>query len=217
MTERLNQYLGDFKIGQLFSDQQNVNPYTLAVFQNKTKQLLFGADANIDPITGSLCLDNGMYRGLHRQYWDLRDEKQCGEHGGHFPAGKWVPRKFTVMDGVSGMGVSLNSDNTTIILEPGRYHIEAEAPALGVGDHQCRFFNLTKQITEQYGTNACSSSDENATTTRLSFSLDVAKSPHMYQLQHHCSGGRPGDGFGKATGFKDGMEVYSQLKIHRTN
>lgn len=218
VSVELNKTLGDFKVEKIFSSDNNLPPYTLAVFHNQTKQLMYGADANLDPITGSLSLDNGMYKGLHRQYWDLCDERPSGTPGGDFPCNTWVPRQFSVIDGVCGMGVHLMKDDKTIRLEPGMYHIKARAPAFGVGYHQVRLYNITKHITEKHGTNACSASDENITESFIpGYRLNVSGGSQEFQLQHKCDGGRPYDGLGKATGFVDGMEVYATLNIHRLN
>jgi len=217
MSIQLNKTLGDMKLEKL-TECNNFSPYTLAVFHNNTKQLMFGADANIDPISGSLCLDNGIFKGLHRQYWDLTDERTRGTPGGDFPANEWIPRTFTESDGVSGMGVHLQRDNKTVLLEPGIYYVKANAPALGVGDHQIRVQNLSTKLTEKYGSNASSSSDENMTNSIiLGFRLNVLHKPQKFQLQHKCSGGRPTDGMGKPSGFSDGLEVYAMLSIYRMN
>jgi hypothetical protein len=215
----------NFKASKWFEKEKNtLPPFTLAVFRTDTRQLLFGADANIDPISGSLSLDNGMYRGLHRQSWTLRDERRSGIDGGSFKAGVWIPRKLTAFDGLVGMGIALIGDDT-LRMDPGTYNIDAEAPALGVGDHQVRWQNITDKThahphsstTECFGTSTSSCSDEQATVSKVRFRLHVNEKPQLYQLQHCCSGGRPVDGFGRACGFKDAMEVYSTVMISRVN
>lgn len=219
MSVKLNNTLGEYKVEQMF-ECDNIPPYTLAVFHKQTKQLMFGADANIDPITGSLCLDNGMYKGLHRQYWDLSDERKSGTAGGDFPVGRWIPRTLNNMDGVSGMGVRLMPDNQTVKLDPGTYHISARAPAFGVGDHQIRLENVSKDkgVTEKYGSNASSASDEQMTDSCITgYRLTVSKQPQTFQLQHKCTGGRPHDGLGKPNEFSESMEVYATMTIHRLN
>lgn len=171
-------------------------------------------DVKFDPITGSMSLDNGIYKGLHRQVWCIRDERPSGVDGGTFQHGSWTSRHFSTIDGMSGMGVSLK-DETTILIEPGTYIVDIRCPALGVGFHQIRFYNATDKIIEVFGTSASSHSDEHQTTSEASFHLSVFDTPKEYQIQHCCSGGRPNDGFGKSVGFKDSMEVYSILKIQK--
>lgn len=209
----------NFKVSKWFEkDKSTLSPFTLAVFRTDNQQLLFGADANIDPISGSLSLDNGMYRGLHRQSWMLRDERRLGENGGSFKPNEWIPRTLTAFDGLVGMGIALIG-NDTICMDPGTYNIDASVPALGVGDHQGRWENVTEDqhCTECFGTSTASCSDEQATESKIRFRLHVNDKPQLYQLQHRCSGGRPVDGFGRACGFEDAMEVYSTIIISRVN
>lgn len=223
-TSSHNLLFSGFQVSKWFDKNKTHGPpppFTLAVFRNDTRQLLFGADANIDPITGSLCLDNGMYKGMHRQVWTLRDERKSGEAGGTFEGGgKWIARTFTVFDGMVGMGIALVGNNT-ILMDPGTYKIEAFVPALGVGDHQCRWVCLEGdgETLECPGSSETSSSDEVQSKSMLCFTLHVTGKgkAKKYQLQHRCTDGRPGDGFGKPCGFKDSMEVYSIVKIERKN
>ena len=172
------------------------------------------SDVKFDPISGSMSLDNGIYKGLHRQVWCIRDEKPSGIDGGTFNHGSWVNRHFNTIDGMLGMGVSLKNE-TNILIDPGTYIVDVQCPALGVGSHQIRFFNVTDNVTEVFGTSTCSHSDEHQTTSEASFHLSVVDNSKEYQIQHYCSGGRPNDGFGKSVGFRDSMEVYSVLKIQK--
>jgi len=178
--------------------------------------MAFSADVQFDSISGSLSLDNGIFKGLHRQVWCLRDERRSGEHGGSFESGSWVPRVFNTLEGVAGMGVGRKSD-TCIQIDPGTYVVDGQCPALGVGFHQVRVQNLTDGITEAFGTTACSHSDEQQTVSTVSFQLTLVGPSKEYQIQHRCSGGRPIDGFGQAAGFPDSLEVYSWLKIQKVS
>lgn len=169
---------------------------------------------NFDPISGSMLLDNGIFKGLHRQVWCIRDERPAKVDGGTFECNKWIPRHFNVIDGIIGMGVGI-TDDTIINIDVGTYIVDVSCPALGVGFHQIRFQNLTNQITEVFGTTTCSHSDEHQTRSEISFHLNVLDMTKQYQIQHRCSGGRPGDGFGKASSFEDTNEIYSMMKIQK--
>ena len=177
--------------------------------------MMSSKDVQFDPITGSMSLDNGIFKGLHRQVWCIRDERRSGEDGGTFEGGKWVSRIFNCIDGMSGMGISLKENETQIHIDPGTYIIDVKCPALGVGSHQIRVQNVTDNITEVFGTTACSHSDEHQTTSDASFHLTVIDIAKDFQIPHRCSGGRPVDGLGKSTPFKDNMEVYSLMKIQK--
>jgi hypothetical protein len=177
----------------------------------------------IDPLTGSFVLESGMYKGLHRQMWTIRDERKSGFDGGSFMGDRWIPRTFTVFDGIVGMGISLCDDNQTITMDTGIYYVDITSPALGVGCHQIRFQNITDNITEAFGTSECSSTDEHCSRSVASFHLNVkdtlipSVTSKSFQLQHRCDGGRPGDGFGRACKFGDNNELYSVIKIYRLN
>jgi hypothetical protein len=175
---------------------------------------LLSDDLQVDAISGSLTLWNGVYKGLHRQIWYIREEQKSGIHGGTFEALRWIPRTLNVLDGVAGSNVSL-CQNDTIRIEPGIYAIEASAPAVAVGTHQVRFQNVTDQMTESWGTNSTSPSDESMTRSELAFHLRVNDTPKLYELQHKASGTTPWHGFGLANDFEDSVEIYSIVKIQK--
>lgn len=190
---------------------------------NKTAKILtplespshLSDDLQVDAISGSLTLWNGVYKGLHRQIWYIREEQKSGVHGGTFDSKKWIPRTLNVLDGVAGSNVSL-SQSDTIRIEPGIYAVEASAPAVGVGNHQVRFQNITDKMTESWGTSAMSPSDESMTRSELAFHLRVNDNPKLYQLQHKSSGTTtPWHGLGMANDFGDSVEIYSIVKIQK--
>lgn len=197
------------------SINNNSDNFSLAIFNKQSNQLYFGDDVQVDPYTGSLRLVNGTVKGLNRQSWYIKEQKPSNVHGGNFDSNCWIPRKFNVFDGIVGMGVCLVGDGS-LQIEPGEYNIEGHAPALGVGQHQVRFQNLTDNITESFGTSECSYSDEQCSSSKIAFHLFVnQQNSKIFQLQHKCSGGRPGDGFGRATGFSDTNEIYSVIRVQK--
>lgn len=172
-------------------------------------------DVKIEPLTGNIHLNNGIYRGLHRQFVTIHDERPSGEHGGSAISGKWMVRTFTTISGLCNIGVGLVENQ--FIIAPGTYHIEANAPGLGIGHHQIRWQNVSDGITEAFGTSEISASDECSSRSVLSCRLCVTSDSKVYELQHRCSHSRPHDGLGRAAGFSNSLEVYAVVNIYRLN
>lgn len=198
-------------------DEYHQHPYVLMMSRKDGRDTVKyrPSGVHVDPIAGSVWLEHGVYKGLQRQFWCLRDEQPWTEPGGTFPAAQWVPRRFTLLEGVMGLGVALEEDQVTLVLDAGTYILEASCPALDVGTHQIRLFNLTDQLAEAVGTSSCSHSDEQQTRSEVACHLTVTGVRKQFQIQHRCSGGRPTDGLGKSTGLAGSCNVYSLAKIQK--
>lgn len=138
----------------------------------------------------------------------LKDVKPSGTGGGTFTAGSWQTRTLNTVEGDSSI-VSLNANQFT--LGPGKYEIEATAPAYNVNFHKAKIRNITDSTDSiigmsQYVANGAADTGESF----ISGVINITSSK-TFELQHRCSTTAT-DGFGRAVTFGDN-EVYTQLKI----
>lgn len=142
------------------------------------------------------------------QLLHVRDEKISGSHGGTFTSGAWQTRVLNTVVTNEITGASLASNQIT--LPAGTFYIEADAPALNVGGHKSRLFNITDTADVIIGT----SEFTNVSTTPRSkvrgrFVLAASK---VLELQHRSQTTQTTNGFGSASSFGV-VEVYAEVRI----
>jgi len=189
--------------------------YSLAMFDINTGQVVMNPNTRWDQYTGSISLDHGIWAGQDRQVWIIKDVRKSGRGGGSLYKDKWNIRTLSQMDGISGTGVLLDTKYSTITLEPGIYKIKCSVPATGIGFHKARWFNLSDNVVEEYGTNEMSASDETITKSQIEFRLWVTDRPKKYQIQHRVQYTRAHDGGGLSSPFPNSIEIYTIVEITR--
>jgi len=141
----------------------------------------------------------------------LKDVKASGVDGGSFTSGDWRTRDLNTVEG-DGSFVSLSANQFT--LGPGKYVIEASAPAYLVNRHKIKIRNITDSTDTLIGSSEyIVQADAAVTRSEVLGSISVS-STKTFELQHRALGTRAADGFGLASSF--GVpEVYTQVKITR--
>jgi len=136
------------------------------------------------------------------------DIKATGVFGGASVAG-WQTR--TINSTVySQTWASLNAN--TITLQPGKYLIEASAPALSVHRHQIALWHVTNQVLFGYGQNAFTNNGSVYATTASHLQTVLALSVATgFQLRHYTQSAVAIQGLGAAV--SQGDEVYAMVKI----
>lgn len=141
----------------------------------------------------------------------IKDVKPSGTAGGTFTSGAWQTRDLNTLEGDTGF-VSLSANQFT--LQPGKYEIEASAPAHLVDSHKVKLRNITDSTDDIIGRNA-HSTDSNTgadiTSSELNDTVTLTATK-TFEIQHRCQVSRSGNGFGIAASF--GVdEIYTQVKI----
>ena len=137
----------------------------------------------------------------------ISDQKSIGTNGGTFTAGAWQTRDLTVISAITS-NISLRSNQ--IILQPGTYTIQINAPAYKVGLHQVRLQNITTGSTIAYGSSAIANSSGSTTYSVIETNISIGTATTL-AIQHQCTTTEANDGYGIAGGF--GNEVYTTVKI----
>jgi len=133
----------------------------------------------------------------------LADEKPRGTHCGTFTHGAWRTRDLqTIVDPFGLVAAGLVAlGNNRITLAPGKWILDARAPAINVGHHQCRWWSYTHQRGWHKG-HFCWERDEDWDNyNRHSWSwidglLDLPTTT-TFEFQHRCFRDGPIWGFGR--------------------
>lgn len=141
----------------------------------------------------------------------LKDVKPSGTAGGTFTAGSWQTRTLNTVEGDSSI-VSLSGNQ--FVLGPGRYEIEASAPAFNVSQHKTRIRNITNVSTSSVGSSEQSPPSSYTQTLSLLKTVITLTSSKVFELQHYCGSTSATLGFGVATNSGE-SEIYSQISIKK--
>ena len=141
----------------------------------------------------------------------LKDVKPPGTAGGTFTAGGWRTRTLNTVEG-DGSIVSLSGSQFQ--LGPGKYEIEASAPAFTVNRHQSKLRNITTSTDTSIGSSEFSGGAEIVVTKSHIASTVVLTTSTIFELQHTCQTTRVGDGFG-LTAFSGVDDLFSIVKIKK--
>lgn len=137
----------------------------------------------------------------------LRDERASGILGGSCTAGNWMQRTLNVLGGDTNF-ISLS--NNQFVLQPGKYFIEASAPAFSVNSHQAKLVNIETGSDILIGS-AAYAGTTSITTSNIAGEI-VVTSASTFEIQHRCQTTRSLTGFGLPTGFGPN-EIFTQIKI----
>lgn len=156
---------------------------------------------------------SGVVRRGIQTYAIISDEKSNGTHGGTFSNGAWRTRDLNNEIADPDSIVSISSNQFT--LGAGTYLIEATTPAIEVGRHQCRLYNVTGSSGVEYGTSAFSSHDNGYAVTASSLAVRVTiTGSTVFEIQHRGQTTKSSFGFGLSNSF-GGVEVYTLVKIYK--
>jgi hypothetical protein len=142
----------------------------------------------------------------------IKDVKPSGTSGGTFTAGAWQTRDLNTLSGDTEF-VSLSSNQFT--LQPGKYEIEASAPAYVVQGHKLRLRNITDSSDDLLGDNLYSNATSIVQNALMIGTLEVT-SVKTFEIQHRGTATQVGNGFGGSVSF--GVdEIYTQIKITKVS
>jgi len=201
-------------------------------------------------VSGDLAVKNKMdvtdnahfHKGLQSPYLEMVDSKDSGTAGGDFNADTnffagWKTRDLTsvlfndfattitdvagVIDIEASPGSLSPGDGARFTLPAGIYFIEAEAPALDVGEHVARLADVTDQAggsaaTVVLGTSEyCGSAitgDSVQTKSKIVGKFQLSRSTTL-EIQHRCAVTRATDGFGSDGAFYETANVFTTVRM----
>ena len=150
--------------------------------------------------------------GKFASYAIIADQKSQDTDGGTFTTGDWRTRDLNTELADPDSIVSISSNQFT--LAAGSYLIEWSCPALRVGRHQSRLYDITGSASIQHGKSTVSDTggdgDQNDSdgAARITISAN-----NTYEIQHRCSSTYSSTGLGN--GADMGAEIYTLVKIHK--
>jgi hypothetical protein len=138
----------------------------------------------------------------------LRDKKAHGTNGGTFTQEGWRTRDLN--DEVVDTGGHASISSNQIILAAGTYRFRISAPALRVGRHTARLFNITSNAAIIQGTTEYSNDNAYASTTPSIISGRVTLNvTTTLEVQHYCDVTWATLGFGAASETGTNEEIYT--------
>ena len=145
----------------------------------------------------------------------LKDIKPAGTHGGTFTAGDWRTR---VLNSVSGDTEFVTLLSNQFTLQPGKYEIEAEAPAYQTTQHKVKLRNISDSIdaldssgNPVIGKSMHAQSGGGSNNSTLQATI-IITSPKTFEIQHIALASQNTNGFGNADTFSV-VEVFTVVKI----
>lgn len=140
----------------------------------------------------------------------IKDQKAQGTNGGTFTSGAWQERELNTLTEIGDSDVSIAANVITLLR--GKYLVEIECPAFGVGAHQCRLYDNDAGAAVAYGSteNGAISGNPVHSRSKLLHILEIAGTVH-YKVEHKCETTIANNGFGQYGNL--GPEVYTQVKI----
>jgi hypothetical protein len=170
-----------------------------------------GASSNWIPTTVSG--GGGGSGALASQIWIIKDIKSIGTNGGIFTANSWITRTLNNMVG-SGVNCAINTNQIT--LTAGTYYIQARVPAVNVGYHACKLYNITGAADVAFGSVLQGGNIYESSYSLLDTIVTIAGNT-VYEIQHRCSlGSSDKTGLGVASGFIT-SETYTTVIIQQLN
>jgi len=150
--------------------------------------------------------------GKFASYAIICDEKSNTTDAGTFTAGDWRTRDLNTELYDPDSIVSISSNQFT--LAAGSYLIEWICPALRVGRHQSRLYDVTGSASVQHGKSAVSDTgadgdgNDSDGAARITISAN-----NIYEIQHRCGSTYSSTGLGHAADF--GTEIFTLVKIFK--
>jgi hypothetical protein len=139
----------------------------------------------------------------------LRDERASGVHGGSCTSGIWNTRSLSTLGGDNSF-IALS--NSRIILQPGKYFVEIQAPAFAVSQHQVKLKVLETNQDVLVGSTSMSHPTYGSTSHSIAAGEIIVSEMSTFEVQHRCAQDKGSIGLGIASNFGT-SEIYTQVKI----
>jgi hypothetical protein len=149
---------------------------------------------------------------LANQLWVIKDIKTIGTNAGTFTQDVWTKRDLNTITGSQSSDCGIV--NSQIILTAGTYYFHANVPAVNVGYHVAKLYNVTETSDVGFGTSV-----QGVDVSEAAHSvIDLVISPSItttYEVQHRCTSTSISIGFGVASGLAP--ETYTTIIVQKLN
>lgn len=182
---------------------------------------LLGVTLSGTPSTGQVLTYNGsawnsaapVAGTLASQMWIIKDIKSIGTNGGQFTANTWITRE---LNNLSGPGIDCSLSSNQFTLAVGTYYIQARVPAVNVGYHGCKLYNITGASDVAFGSTIQGGNIFESTYSLLDAFVTIGGTT-VYEIRHRCTqGSTDKTGLGIASGFM-ADEIYTSVIIQKLN
>ena len=163
-------------------------------------------------IAGTINASSGTATGfgLFESYALIVDSKADGVDGGTFTLGAWRTRDLQT-EVYDGIGITISSNEFT--LPTGNYFIQWSAPALIVGFHQTRLYDITGTAAIQDG-----SSEESpyglGSNRSTGFARVTPSGSNVYRIEHRCDVTNSTNGFGVSVAYGETI-IFTIVEIFK--
>ena len=138
----------------------------------------------------------------------IEDRKLTGTQGGGFTSGADQIRTLTLISEDTNSLAALANNQITLPAGTFRYHITA--PAYNVGQHQAMLYSVSGATVVRRGTSEYSQTGADATMSCSVIKGRIGlRSATIFEVRHRCQTTRATAGFGVATSFVGGYELYT--------
>ncbi len=175
---------------------------------------LSGALESISAIESGLSGVSGITDSYVYNYIYLADVKNSGVGGGTFSGGNWRTRDINTKFSDSGSLSSISSNILT--LETGLYSCYISCPAIGVGSHMARLYNVSDSSVLLSGTMEYAGAFSSRSFIHGRFFID-GSTGKLVSIQHLCANTVSGSGFGSGAGLNDASlkNIYTIAEFSR--
>lgn len=178
-----------------------------------TEEMVGAAHATKADTLNRLTLVEHETDGTHKDkgYIRVSDVKAQNTNGGTFTGGAWRTRDVNTEDCDSANICSIAANQIT--LEPGTYECTISAPAMTVGAHQLRLYNITDAEVPAGVTGTIENSSGYAQTRSTITGRFTITAQKTFEIQHYAVGSLATLGFGIAMNIAS--EVYTVAEFRR--
>jgi len=152
-----------------------------------------------------------LIQGIYKDYVCVRDKKAQNTDGGTFTSGAWRTRDINEELADTANICSIASNQIT--LAAGTYRCLISCPALAVGRHQTRLYDITNSATLLTGSSEWSNQNYGDQTRSVLVGRFTLAAQTVLEIQQRSEYSANLVGFGVACGFTD--EIYTIAEFWR--
>jgi len=152
-----------------------------------------------------------LIQGIYKDYVCVRDKKAQNTDGGTFTSGAWRTRDINEELADTANICSIASNQIT--LAAGTYRCLISCPALAVGRHQTRLYDITNSATLLTGSSEWSNQNYGDQTRSVLVGRFTLASQTVLEVQHQCQSSGTSQGLGTGANFTD--EIYTVAEFWR--
>lgn len=152
--------------------------------------------------------------GYINNYILINDTKNSGVGGGTFTSGAWRVRDLNTE--LSDLGGLCSISSNILTLNDGLYSCDISCPAIGVGSHLSRLYNISNATTELSGTMEYAGEFSSRSIIKGRFTISGGTG-NLLRIEHLCQNTVVGSGFGTGYSLADSSlkNIYTIAEFHK--